>query len=316
MSEPTFYELRNTGLIAVEGDDAVAFVHAQLTSDVAGLAVPGTQYSGYCSPKGRLLATVLVWRLPDRMFLQLPLALSEGIRTRLAKYVLRAKARLVDAKPAWTLFGASGVDPAVVLPFVRGRMVEPHDVAASGDIAVTALSPGRFLVLATAERAPRIRALLQAAASEGDESEWARLDITSGIPWIVQSTQDEFIPQMVNLDLIGAVSFSKGCYPGQEIVARTHYRGRVKQRMHPVRIPPEGAPAAGDPLYSTYLGADQASGTLVNTAPNNQGGHDALAVIYTAALSAGTLRLRSLDGPAVELGSLPYALPPEDATDA
>ena len=316
MNDATFCELRDTGLISVEGDDAVAFLHAQLTSDVAGLAVSRTQYSGYCSPKGRLLASVLVWRLPERLFLQLPLELSDAVRTRLAKYVLRAKAKLVDAKPGWTLFGASGVEAGALRAISGVYPIAPHDVAVAADIAIAGMSAARFLILASAERAPQVRAALQGVAREDADHAWAMLDIQAGIPWILQPTQDAYIPQMVNLDLIGAVSFTKGCYPGQEIVARTHYLGRVKQRMHRIHIPAGAAPAAGDPLYGPLFGADQASGTLVNAAPNDEGGHDALAVLYTAALRTGSLRWKSLDGPAIELRSLPYPLPSDEAADA
>lgn len=316
MIKATFSELRDTGLISVEGDDAVAFLHAQLTSDVAGLAVSRTQYSGYCSPKGRLLASVLVWRLPERLFLQLPLELSDSIRTRLTKYVLRAKAKLVDAKPGWTLFGASGVEAEALRAFFGGYPIAPHDVAVAADIAIAGISAGRFLILASAERASEVRAALQEIARDEADNVWPLLDIQAGIPWIVQATQDAVIPQMVNLDLIGAVSFTKGCYPGQEIVARTHYLGRVKQRMYRIHIPAGAAPAPGDPLYGPHFGADQASGTLVNAAPNAEGGHDALAVLYTAALRTGNLRWKSLDGPAIELRSLPYSLPSDGAADA
>lgn len=310
MGNATFYELRESGLIVVEGEDAVAFLHAQLTSDVAGLGTSKTQYSGYCSPKGRLLATFLVWRLQNRVFLQLPLALSEVIRARLAKYVLRTKVRLAEGRPQWKLFAVSGPDAAGVLASVVSvSSIERHEVAATDDVAATKLAAARYLILAPASDAPAVRATLEAGAHEEPETAWAKLDIEAGVPWIVPATQDEYIPQMVNLDLIGGVSYSKGCYPGQEIVARTHHLGRVKQRMHHIRMPDEGAPDPGDPLYSALFGSEQASGTLVNAAPHAQRGHVALAVIHTAALSAGGLRWKSFDGPAVELLALPYSVP-------
>lgn len=310
MSDTTFFELSATGLISVEGEDAVTFLHAQLTSDVAGLAGFKTQYSGYCSPKGRLLATFLMWRLQDRVCLQLPRDLSETIRARLARYVLRAKARLSDMRSEWTLFGVSGRDAALVLQRITGvSSIALHDVAAAIDIAVTRVSATRYLILASARQALAVRATLEAIAHGGSEEAWHRLDIEAGIPWIMEATQDAYIPQMVNLDLIGGLTYSKGCYPGQEIVARTHYLGRVKQRMHRIHLTDGGAPAPGDPLYSARFGNDQASGTIINATARAQDGHDALAVIQTAALDAGRLHWKAPDGPAVELLPLPYEVP-------
>jgi tRNA-modifying protein YgfZ len=310
MSDATFFELGATGLISVEGDDAATFLHAQLTSDVAGLTVAKTQYSGYCSPKGRLLATFLVWRLQDRVCLQLPLGLSETIRARLARYVLRAKVKLSDMRSAWTLFGVSGRDAAAAVGHITDtRSIALHDVVAAAGIAATRVSATRYLILASAVQASAVRAALETVAHESPEEAWHRLDIEAGIPWITEATQDAYVPQMVNLDLIGALTYSKGCYPGQEIVARTHYLGRVKQRMHRIHLSGAEAPAPGDPLYSARFGNDQASGTVVNAAARAQNSHDALAVIQITALDAGSLHWKSPDGPPVELLSLPYEVP-------
>jgi len=307
MNDASFYELRGAGLVAAHGPDAAAFIHGQLTSDVAGLGIPQTQYSGYCSPKGRLLATCLVWRLRERLFLQLPLALCESVQLRLAKYVMRAHVTLIDATPEWRLFGVAGKDAAAaVSPFADRVPVQTHGVAAAADVAISRLPDGRYLILAPAAKAAAIRAVLEGCAREQPESAWMRLDIGAGIPWIMPQTQDAYIPQMVNLDLIGAVSYSKGCYPGQEIVARTHYLGRLKQRMYRIHV--AGEPAPGDPLFTALFGAEQASGSIVNTAPRDGDGHDALAVIQSKAIT-GSVHWKSPGGPQVELLSLPYLIP-------
>ena len=141
------------------------------------------------------------------------------------------------------------------------------------------------------------------------EISWSTLDIEAGIPVITRETQEEYVPQMVNLDLIGGVSYSKGCYPGQEIVARTHYLGRLKQRMYRVRLADEN-PRTGDPLYSAEFGRDQSSGTILNAAPTSRGAHEALAVIQKSSAATATLHWKALDGPAIEILSLPYAIAP------
>jgi folate-binding protein YgfZ len=131
------------------------------------------------------------------------------------------------------------------------------------------------------------------------------LEIRAGIPVVTPTTQEAFVPQMVNLDLIGGVSFEKGCYPGQEIVARMHYRGTLKQRMYLAHVAGTDSPQAGDKLYSPAFGA-QASGTIVNAARSPEGGHDLLASIQIASAAKGEVHLKSPDGPALQLLPLPY----------
>ena len=299
-----FSELPGTGLIAVRGADAAAFLQAQLTSDISRIGTAGTQYSGYCSPKGRLLATFLVWRCEDEFLLQLPESLRETVEARLTKYVLRAQVKL--AKAQRQIFGLWGPDAAAVLePLAGAASDHDHDVWSSQSLCLTRLPGARYLVTVSIDGADSLHAALSSAARKQAESAWSALDIAAGVPVITAETQEEYVPQMVNLDLLGGVSYTKGCYPGQEIVARTHYLGRLKQRMYRVRVPAEGA-RPGDRLYSEAFGAEQSSGALLNVAPFADGGHDALAVIQTSGV--GQVHWKSAGGPAVELKALPYAL--------
>ena len=305
-----FCELASTGLIAFQGADARAFLHAQLTSDVAGLAPPQTQYSGYCSPKGRLLATLLLWPRRDDILLQLPASLREGIQGRLSKYILRSRVTAADASGHNTLFGIAGAEArAAVLELIGDVPDAMHAIVSREGVCVTRLPVDRYLVVATADHADTLRAQLSMRLAAQPEISWSTLDVEAGIPVITRETQDEYVPQMVNLDLIGGVSYSKGCYPGQEIVARMHYLGRLKQRMYRVRLADDATPRTGDPLYSAEFGPDQSSGTILNAAPALRGGHEALAVIQKSS-AAATLHWKALDGPPVEILSLPYTLAP------
>jgi folate-binding protein YgfZ len=306
----TFSELGSAGLIAARGVDAAGFLHAQLTSDIAGLPAFQAQYSGYCSPKGRLLATFLVWRAEDEFLLQLPEALCASVLSRLAKYVLRAQVRLSEASSEYRLFGVAGSDAQSAVEALAGTApLRMHEIVSSRGYRVTRLSASRFVVLAAAQDAAAARAALAARAEAKSESAWARLDIEAGIPAITPATQDEYVPQMVNLDLIGAVSYTKGCYPGQEIVARTHYLGRLKQRMYRIHAPTVTEPLPGDALYSPAFGENQASGAVLAAAPAEGTGYDALAVIQTSAVANGSITWKSPEGPAVELKPLPYSIP-------
>jgi hypothetical protein len=303
-----FCALTSSSLIAFSGPDAVSFLHAQLTSDVASLGASRTQYSGYCSPKGRLLATCLLWPREDGMIMVLPSELREAIQTRLAKYVLRARVKVADATADYALFGLAGERAAVVAASLcGGRSAALHDVVAREKFGCTQVPLDRYLLLAPAPTAVAIRNALLELADERDESAWTALDVQAGIPVITPVAQEQYVPQMVNLDLIGGVSYSKGCYPGQEIVARTHYLGKLKQRMYRVRTGGDLA-SAGDALYSAEFGPDQASGAILY-ANHGATGTEALAVIQKSAAEAGGLRLKSSEGPAIEILSLPYPIP-------
>jgi len=303
-----FSDLRELGLISFTGPDAQSFLQGQLTCDVAGIPPQGSTYGGYCTPKGRLLATFLLWRTPDGFLLQLPPALREPIQKRLSMYILRAKVKAQDATSVFARFGVGGSGAAGMLQTVLGALPEKiHAATNVGDTTILRLPGDRFEVVAPAAEAEKLRSQLANRATAVTDIEWMRRDILAGIPVILPATQEVFVPQMVNLDLIGAVSYTKGCYPGQEIVARMHYLGRVKQRAYRAYLPPtDVVPKPGDSLYSVEFG-DQASGTVVNAVAAPEGGCDILAVIQTGSAS-GAVRWGAPDGPLLEIRSLPYSV--------
>jgi folate-binding protein YgfZ len=306
LNSTRFSTLPDFGLIHFSGDEAQAFLNAQLTSDVNALALTQSQYSGYCTPKGRLLASFLLWRGEQGYFMQLPAALREPIQKRLSMYILRTKVKARDASTEFVRFGVAGADAAVVLARLCGEVPRAaHEVAHRDGITILRLPVDRFEVVAPQEKADALRAALAAHAESAEPSHWDWLDIHAGIAVIQPATQEEFVPQMVNFDAIGAVSFKKGCYPGQEIVARMHYLGRLKQRMVLANIATTAAPQPGDRLYSSDLG-DQASGTLVNATASPDGGFDVLAVAQLSSIAAGSVHWKSLDGPALKVLPLPY----------
>lgn len=284
-------------LLHFSGPDAQSFLHNQLTCDVLALQGGHATYGGYCTPKGRLLATFLLWPDADGYALLLPAVLAEAVRKRLAMYILRSRVKAEDRTAALAVLGIDGADaPAQIAALGGGMPARTPGTAISGDVSSIALPGPRFLVVL-----PRDRATSIDAAAAGS---WELGDIAAGIPFIVPGTQEEFVPQMVNLDLIGALSYTKGCYPGQEIVARTHYLGRLKQRMYRARLAAPASP--GDKLYCTELG-DQAAGRIVTGAAVG-GGHEVLAVLQTANARSAQYHLGSLQGPALELLPLPYAV--------
>lgn len=293
---PDLFALPRFGLLRFSGPDAQPFLHGQLTCDVAALKPGMSSYGGYCNPKGRLLATFLLWIDDEGCWMLLPAERVEPIRKRLSMYILRAKVKAEDMSQPFACAGIAGSNIAAQIE-ARGSTLPAgvHRLTATNGLRVIRLAADRCLLVMPRERATDLIA--------GDDF-WAALDIAAGIPWIVEATQEEFVPQMVNLDLIGALSYSKGCYPGQEIVARTHYLGRLKQRMFRGRLT---APArTGDRLYCAELG-EQAAGTIVSSAAVAEG-HEVLAVLQLAQAASGHFRLGAPDGPPLFLLGLPYTV--------
>jgi len=238
--------LNRYGLLSVAGADAREFLHAQLTNDIQNLPPGRAALAGWCSAKGRLLATFLVIPAPQGYLLQLARDLAPAVAKRLSMFVLRSKVKIADESDAWAQFGLWSVDG-------YPEKIEWKDQAANvpvGDQRVLRLEP-----VASAS-----------AKCKGDEETWALQEIRAGRPLITAATQDQFVPQMVNLETLGGVDFQKGCYPGQEIVARAQYRGQVKRRM--VRLPaPQGARLQPGQAYNGGTVVDSAGGELLAVMP-------------------------------------------------
>jgi len=284
--------VRSPGLAGLrfDGPDAAPFLHNQLSTDVEAMKAGDCGWTTYNSPKGRVLASPLLWRRGETEFIAyVPADIAEALRKRLAMYVLRAKVT-VTLRTGRFLAGISG--PA---PFPAPA---PGHGAIDGNTDIVALPDGRLLL--DGERP------LEVAGDDAAPAHWDWLGIRAGVPQITQATQDLFVPQTANFDLVGGIHFRKGCYPGQEIVARMQYLGRLKERTHAFHADAD-PPAAGSRLVA---GEDNV-GTVVNAAPSPGGGSDLLAVVNLAAFDAGGLRLA--DGAALTPIALPYAVPVPEA---
>ena len=302
-----------SGLLQFDGPDARPFLQGQLTNNVQALSASRGQYSGYCTAKGRLLACLLLWQpaqRDDACVMMLPRELCEPIRKRLSMYVLRAKVKVADISAEQVCFGVTGADAATWIAARGGVPAADHDVIHRDGITILKLPVNRYLMVTPAALAATLEAALTQSIAAAPQALWSMLDIEAGIPTVVAATQEQFVPQMVNFDFIGAVSFDKGCYPGQEIVARTHYLGKPKQRMVRALISspdaPDG-PLPGDKLYSSIFG-DQASGTIVNAVASDGHHHHVLAVVQTSSIDGADVHWKTVDGPALKIAALPYAI--------
>lgn len=289
-------QLRDCGVIAVSGSDARAFLHGQLTSDIAHLPADEARPAGWCSAKGRLLATFVVVPHEDGFLLQLALDLVPAVAKRLRMFVLRSKVTLADASAEWAQFGIWGGGAAERLRELGIETPGPDlGIARAADLIAIRLQAQRHLLLLRGAQRVQIGIRLP----QGEAAGWALEEIRAGRPHITQATQDLFVPQMVSLERLGGLDFKKGCYPGQEIVARAQYRGQLKRRM--VRLRSSRPLRPGQDLYSDDI-AGQPSGTVVNAA-----GGEALAVLQIATLESRAAVRAEAGGAALEVLPLPYA---------
>jgi folate-binding protein YgfZ len=305
-------------LIAVSGDDAPTFLHSQLTNDVEHLSVHDVRLAAYCSPKGRMQASFLMWRNADAVYLQLPRELRAPLQKRLSMFVLRAKATLADASAAPAnevslgLGGAAA--PALLQAWFGALSATPYSKIdhASGTLLRVgdAFGAPRYEWLTTGATALEVLPALRAALALGGNDAWQLSSIHAGVPYISAATQEKFVPQMVNFELLGGVNFKKGCYPGQEIVARSQYLGKLKRRTTLVSVD-SLAVHAGDDVFD-LADPDQPCGMIVNAAPNGQGGVDALVEMKLASINQGEVRHGSASGTPLRFLTMPYAL---DALD-
>jgi folate-binding protein YgfZ len=310
--------ITDLGLIALDGEESASFLHTQLTNDVEHLGQGEARLAGYCSPKGRLLASFLMWRNETTIFLQLPRDIQAAVQKRLSMFVLRAKTKLSDASelPAnqvvlglggglaeaalQTWFDALPAQPFSKLDHPLGTLIRVAD----------AFGAPRYQWLLSADTAQNVVPELADKLNVGANDAWHLSEIHAGIPQIGKATQEQFVPQMINFELLGGVNFKKGCYPGQEIVARSQYLGKLKRRTTLVSIPDVSA-AAGQEVFAT-ADPEQPCGMIVNAAPNGNGGVDALVEMKLAAIEAASVRLGSAQGAALAFLDMPYVLEPLD----
>jgi folate-binding protein YgfZ len=302
------------GLIAVSGDDAATFLHNQLTNDVSHLGTAEARLAGYCTPKGRLQASFLMWRSDAAIYLQLPREIQAPLQKRLAMFVMRSKATLSDASGAGAtqvMLGFGGVRAKHVLEQMFGSVPErPYGKLEHGLGTLIRLPDAfgapRFEWIASGDVAQAAWPALSLSLTAAGNDAWRLSDIHAGVPQITLKTQEQFVPQMVNFELLGGVNFKKGCYPGQEIVARSQYLGKLKRRTVLATI--AGADVqAGDEVFAVN-DPEQPCGMVVNAAPNGSGSTDALVEIKLAALDEGEVRLGAAGGAPLQFQAMPYSL--------
>ena len=301
--------LADWGVIRALGTDAANFLHGQLTQDTLGLAEGQARLAGYCSAKGRLLASFVVWRSgADEILLACSADLLPATLKRLSMFVLRAKCKLSDASDELAVHGLAG-------DHARRWLA---DAAPASAWQARPCNGARVIRLPDAVGVPRYL-LVQAANAPApdlpalDAASWQWLEVRSAVARITAPTVDRFVPQMVNLELVGGVNFQKGCYPGQEIVARSQYRGTLKRRA--MLFDSDAVLQAGQEIFHS-ADPGQPAGLVANAAARPGGGSTVLAEVKLAALGAGSLHALAADGPLLGPLLRPLALPYAVTSDA
>jgi folate-binding protein YgfZ len=295
-------ELTHWGVIRVAGEEATKFLQGQLTQDVALLGLSEARLAAFCNAKGRMQASFIVFkRSHDEILLVCSRDILAATLKRLSMFVLRAKAKLSDASAEFALYGMAG--PAI------------EKIAGSAGPAWTKVDFYSANLVFLHACASQARALWCAPAGtpapQGqpmDLALWHWLEVQSGIAMVTQPIFEAFVPQMLNYESVGGVSFKKGCYPGQEVVARSQFRGTLKRRAYLVHT--TGTPTVGQEVFHT-LDAEQPCGLVAAAAANPAGGFDAVVSMQTAAAADsadGRLTLGGSSGAALMLLPLPYPL--------
>lgn len=312
----TITALPHLAVLQAHGPQAAELLQAQLTQDAKSWP-PGTaRMAAFCTPQGRMLADFLMWKKGNHAIdLLLDGTLAEAVLKRLRMFILRLQCKLDDVTAQRGVFGVlqPSDDAGTLGPDAWPCPAPPWTQLERDGLVLLRLpdAPGMRRILLVAESPIGMQSIenLQNHLAAGTTQDWALAEIRAGIPHVTAATAQQFVPQMLNYEALGAVDFKKGCYPGQEIVARMQYRGTIKRRTY--RVLSEGPLQPGDEIVHS-ADAAQPCGMVINAAPARTGWEALAELKISATGEPGSLHARTVDGPVLRVADLPYILPPQD----
>jgi tRNA-modifying protein YgfZ len=315
-------DLSNYDTLVVAGGDAASFMQGQFTNDVNDVDAGHSQLDAVCNNKGRMIANFRLFNYQQNYFISIDNSLSQKTIDHLGTYILRAEVAIQDVSEQLIHLGVSGDDAEKRLKPFLGELPQDVDSVSSNEdyiaIRVAGSRPGgrpRYEIFCQLEQAKKLWQSLADQGNAASPDSWNYLNIKAGLPFIDANTSEAFVPQMANMDLINGVSFTKGCFTGQEIIARTHYLGKQKRRCYRLKIDtdrqPDHRPGPGEQLRTPTSTENQYTGTLVNVVKTAENSYEALAVIQIKDAEQGDLQLRESDG-GISLLELPYSLETTD----
>jgi tRNA-modifying protein YgfZ len=307
-------DLGHYALIEASGDDVVEFLQGQLTNDIKLVTENMGQLSAYCNPKGRILANFRIFKRQDSYFLRMRASISEATLKRLRMFVMRSKVELVNRSDELSRMGIAGLNATKELAALFNKLPQNTDESSTeNDITIIKLAGTlpRYEVHGTVEKVKELWEKLQKNAVTIGENSWNLLTIRAAIPEIVSETVEAFVPQMVNLQAINSLSFTKGCYPGQEVVARMHYLGKLKRRLFIGSTESDSLPISGESILTSDENV-QKIGQIVTASWSKDKNVEFLAVLQIEKAEKEVLHIGSSTGPIVQLIALPYSLEKEE----
>ncbi|RON53316.1 folate-binding protein YgfZ [Pseudomonas frederiksbergensis] len=305
MADSAFFcTLSHEGILAVRGADAGKFLQGQLTCNLNYLSDTQASLGARCTQKGRMQSSFRILLEGDGVLLAMATELLEPQLADLKKYAVFSKSKLTDESAAWVRFGLDHGDAALSSLGLE-LPADTDSVARNDGLIAIRVSPERAELWVAADQADAIKGKLSALLAEGDLNQWLLGQVRAGIGQVMPSTRELFIPQMLNLQAVGGVSFKKGCYTGQEIVARMQYLGKLKRRLYRLQLDASDLPEPGTQLFAPSHGSS--IGEVVIAARGEQN-IELLAVLQAEAAESGDIHLAALEGPALHLLDLPYAL--------
>ena len=305
MADSAFFcPLSHEGVLAVRGADAAKFLQGQLTCNLNYLSDTQASLGARCTQKGRMQSSFRILLQGDGVLLAMASELLEPQLADLKKYAVFSKSKLTDESAAWVRFGLSNADQALASLGLE-LPAETDSVARSDTLIAIRVSPGRSELWVPVEHTEAVRAQLATQLQPADLNQWLLGQIRAGIGQVMPQTRELFIPQMLNLQAVGGVSFKKGCYTGQEIVARMQYLGKLKRRLYRLSLDATELPEPGTPLFAPSH--NSAIGEVVIAAKADQC-VELLAVLQAEAADGGDVHLGALEGPGLHLLDLPYSL--------
>ena len=299
-------DLSYLGIIRITGDDRETFLQGQLTNDTRNITESKSQLSSYCTPKGRMLANFRVYQQEEAWFVLIPRSRLDAVLKRLSMFILRSKVSLEDVSDDYIVAGLVGDCMAGMLGSELPN--DSDDVTHHDNLTYIRVENDKPRYIAVGEY-NAMHALwnkLDKAVQAGT-SLWRLHDIRAAIPTVYEETVEAFIPQMTNLQLLNGVSFTKGCYTGQEIVARMQYLGKLKRRMYPVSFESAQVPRPGDDIYSSASQSGQGAGKLVDVVQVGDNQYEALAVLEISYIEDGEFQLYDSNGPVIQIRNPPYS---------
>ena len=304
-------DLSHRSLLKASGTDAQDFLQGQFCNDVRAVDSSHSQLSAYCTPKGRILASFRLLQTTDGYFMNMHSDVAEATLKRLRMFVLRSQVVLDDMSNELGQIGIAGPQASQLLEAEFGRLPEAANAVCSKANLVCARiadQTPRFEIFGPIDEIKSLWTRLSATASPAATHYWTWLDIQAGLPSITGPVVEAFVPQMINLHWVDGLSFKKGCYPGQEIVARTHYLGKLKRRMYLAHIDTPTCPAVGDEVHRMADPGGQSAGKILHSHPAPQGGCDVLVVMQIEAVTTDEIIANRDTHTKLQFQDLPYTV--------